>query len=78
MKAMKISLNDTIYQLVKKDDKIINILSDIGFSDITKPGMVNTVGRFMSLNKGAKMKNINIDYIKEVLMQRGYEVLEDE
>ena len=31
----------------------MNILSDMGFTDITKPGMLNTVGRFMTLDKGA-------------------------
>lgn len=53
---MIINYNETIYNLVKKDNKLIDILSDIGFGDIDKKGMINTVGRFMTLNKGTKMK----------------------
>ena len=33
-----------------------NILAEIGFVDILKPGMLNTAGRFMTIPKGAAMR----------------------
>lgn len=47
----------------------------MGFKDITKPGMLATAGKFMNLKKGAKLKKINIELIKEVLKEKGYLVI---
>lgn len=70
-----IDLNKTVYELCKDDPEIPIILSEIGFKDITKPGMLSTAGRIMTINKGAALKKIDIETIKEAFIKRGYKIL---
>jgi hypothetical protein len=51
-------------------------MEEIGFKEITKPNMLNTMGRYMTIPKGAKMKGFNIDDIKNEFIKRGYEIKE--
>ena len=71
-----IDLNTSIYELAAKYPEIIDILSEIGFTDITKPGMISTAGRFMTLQKGAKLKKIPLEKMIKSLESYGYEVKE--
>lgn len=69
-----VDLNESVYDLSTRDPEIPNILASLGFKDITKPGMISTVGRYMTINKGAKAKNIDINEIKQEFINRGYEI----
>lgn len=71
-----IDINKTVHELCKEYPELQEILSSIGFKDITLPGMINTAGRFMTLTKGSKAKGIPIEKIKEELIQRGFEIKE--
>ncbi len=51
-------------------------MKEIGFTDITKTGMINTVGKVMTISKGSRMKNIDMDYIKETFRSKGYEIID--
>lgn len=73
----RISLNDSIYQLTSKYPEILDIMVGLGFSDIGKPGMLNTMGRVMTLKKGAKMKQIDLAHIKAVFLAEGFEIEEE-
>jgi hypothetical protein len=74
MNTNSVDFNKTVYELCSADPKIIEILVSLGFTDITKPGMLNTAGRFMTIPKGAAMKNIALETIKQVFIENGYEV----
>lgn len=69
-----VDFNETIFNSCNRDSEILNILEFLGFTDIAKPGMISTVGRFMTINKGSKVKNIDIIKIKEEFIRRGYEI----
>lgn len=71
-----IDINKTVYELCREYPEIPDILSELGFKDITKPGMISTAGRFMTLPKGAAAKGIDIENIKKALILRGYEMKE--
>jgi hypothetical protein len=73
---MLIDLNKTVYELCSDNQAVAEILAEIGFKDITKPGMINTAGRFMTIPKGAKAKGFDIDDIKKEFIKRGYEIKE--
>lgn len=73
-----IDLNTSIHQLSKTYPEIIDILFSLGFTEIVKPMMLNTVGRFMTLNKGAKMRNIDIEMVIKTLEMHGFTVLKEE
>jgi hypothetical protein len=72
----KINLKKTVYELCKDDSEIMAIMNELGFKSITNPAMLNTVGRYMTIPKGAAMKGIDLDKIKEAFQQRGYEIIE--
>jgi thiamine biosynthesis lipoprotein ApbE len=71
-----IDFNKTVYELYKDNEEIAKVLEEIGFKDITKPNMISTMGRFMTIPKGAKAKGFNIDEIKKEFIKRGYEIKE--
>ena len=73
----KISLNESIYELVTKHPEIKEILFELGFKDIVKPGMIQTVGKFMNLKKGSVSKKIDMSTITEKMKSGGYEVIDE-
>lgn len=72
---MEIDLNEKLFVLIEKDNQLKQILYDIGFREIIKPGMLKTVGKIMTLKKGAKMRNIDIKQVADVLIEKGYKVV---
>lgn len=71
-----IDLEHSVYELSKECPDLMNILLELGFHDIVKPGMLNTAGRFMTLPKGAAMQRIDLELIKKALVDKGYEIKE--
>lgn len=69
-----LDLNRTVYALCTEDPEIAGILAEAGFSDVARPGMLNTAGRFMTIPKGAAMKRMNLDDVKRVFEAHGYKV----
>ncbi|HAX72761.1 MAG TPA: hypothetical protein DCY20_04495 [Firmicutes bacterium] len=69
-----LNLNQTIYELTNQYPELINILYELGFHDIIKPNMLNTVGKIMTLQKGALMKKISLNQIQEALVMKGFTV----
>lgn len=67
-----IDLNNTVYEICIKDPAVKEILSELGFTDILKPGMLTTAGKFMTIPKGAKLKKIDIDTVKKAFTEHGY------
>jgi hypothetical protein len=72
----QIVLSKTVYELCREDPEIIGIMKELGFKSITNPAMLNTAGRYMTIPKGAAMKGIDLEEIKEAFRQRGYEIIE--
>ncbi len=71
---MTINVNDTILSIITQDEKLKDILFELGFKEITKQGMLQTVGRFMTLKAGSSMRKIDLNKIKERLEALGYQV----
>jgi len=67
-----IDLSKSVYDICKEYPEVVNIMKDLGFENITNPGMLNTIGRFMTIPKGADMKNIPMEKIKEAFAEKGY------
>jgi len=72
MDNIRIDLNETVFSLCSKYPDLIEILSAQGFTDITKPGMLQTAGRFMTPVKGATLKHIPLAQIVAALGAHGY------
>lgn len=74
---MKININDKIKDLVEEHPSLINILAKLGFSEILKPGKINTVGRFVSLKSGISLRKLDFKDIEEKLKNEGYELIDE-
>ena len=72
MDLIRIDLNETVFSLCSKHPDLIEILSALGFTDITKPGMLQTAGRFMTPVRGAALKHIPLAQIVAALAAHGY------
>jgi len=59
-----IDLSKTVYEICHADPEVMGIMKEMGFENITKPGMLNTAGRFMTIPKGAQAMKINLDKVK--------------
>lgn len=67
-----IDLNKSVYDLVKEYPELVDIMDELGFSEIKKPVMLNSVGRFMTIPKGAKTKGIEMIDIILALKKNGF------
>lgn len=71
-----LDLSKTVHELCANDPDIKDILAEIGFTDITRPGMLATAGRFMTIPKGAALKKIDMGHIMKVFEEKGYAIKE--
>ena len=58
-----LDLSKSVYDLCQEYPEIIDIMSELGFSDITKKVALNTMGRIMTIPKGSEIKDIPMDTI---------------
>lgn len=70
-----IDLSKTIYELSKEYPELIKIMAGLGFNEITKKAMLNSVGKFTTIPKGAKMKNISMTDVVKILKANGFEIV---
>ena len=78
MNVQTIDLSKSVYELSREYPDLVRVLDEIGFHDITKPGMLASVGRFMTIPKGATAKKIDRNHILEMLYEHGFEVMNEE
>ena len=76
MESKALDLKQSVYTLCTQYPELVDILKKIGFADITKPGMLATAGRFMTIPKGAALKRIDLAVVKSMLAEHGFQVSE--
>lgn len=70
--AKTLDLSKSVYDLVKEYPEVVDIMKDLGFSEITNKVMLNSVGKIMTIPKGAKMKGIPMPDIIAAFMGHGF------
>ena len=73
--AKKLDLNRTVFELTEEYPELIDIMAGLGFTEITKKPMLHSVGKIMTIPKGAKMKNISMMDVVTTLMRNGFELV---
>ena len=68
----KLDLSKSVYDLVKEYPEVIDIMKGLGFSEITNKVMLNSVGKIMTIPKGAKMKGVSMIDIVSAFMKAGF------
>ncbi len=72
----QISLNTSIYDLCKAHPEFINLMKEIGFVNITKPGMLQTMGKIMTIPKGCRTMKIPLEQVREHLTKHGFQIID--
>jgi len=70
-----LDLNKNVYSLCREYPEVKEIMASAGFTDITKPVALNTMGRFMTIPKGAEIKEIALEKVVKAFRDAGYEVI---
>jgi len=69
----KIDLNDSVYELCTLHPELKAVMKEAGFKNITKPGMLETAGRIMTIPKGARMMQIEWSHVLDILKAHGFD-----
>lgn len=72
-----IDLNKSVADLVSQYPELKEIMADIGFRDITKPLALSTVGRVMTIPKGAAIKDIPLTTVIAELEKKGFRIAKE-
>ena len=70
-----LDLNKSVAALVKEYPEVSDIMFSLGFTEVKKPAMLNSVGRIMNLKKGSQMKKIPMEEIVRAFREKGFIVL---
>ena len=68
----KLDLSKSVYDLVTEYPEVADIMKELGFSEITNKVILNSVGKIMTIPKGAKMKGVSMIDIVGAFMKAGF------
>ncbi|MCH3957783.1 MAG: DUF438 domain-containing protein [Olsenella sp.] len=69
-----LDLTKSVHDLAQEFPDFPQVMASIGFTDITKPAALNTVGRVMTVPKGCSIKGINLDGAIKAFEDAGFSV----
>ena len=55
-----IDIQQTVYDIIKTYPEFKLVLIEAGFTKLTDPRMLNTMGKIMTLEKGMMIRGVNI------------------
>ena len=73
--SKKLDFSKSVFDLTKEYPELIDIMAGLGFTEITKKPMLHSVGKVMTIPRGAKMKDIPMTDIVTTLMSNGFELV---
>jgi len=69
-----IDLRDSVYSICREYPEVRDILKELDFSDIAKPGALKTVGKLMTIPRGASLRDISLSEVITKLENAGFEI----
>lgn len=72
--AKRLDLNRSVFELAQEYPELIDIMAELGFSEMTNGSVLHAVGRNMTIPKGAGMKGIPMERILDAFKAHGFEV----
>jgi DUF438 domain-containing protein len=73
-----IQLKESIYEICSEYPEVKDLLAQLGFRDITKPEVLHTIGKLMTIPQGASMRGIDLSKVILELRANGFEIGEAE
>ena len=71
-----IDVSIRVHDMVIRHPKTQYLLAELGFTDILKPGMLKTLGRLITLEKGAKMRRVPLATIAKHFAKYGFALMQ--
>ena len=72
--AKRIDLNRTVFELAEEYPELVDLMAGLGFTEITKKAMLHSVGKLMTIPKGAKAKGIDMLDVVATLVKAGFAI----
>lgn len=72
--AQSIDLRQTVYNLVNENPRLKDILYDLGFTELKKKTMLNSMAKLVTLPKASKVKKIPMDKVITTLKENGFSI----
>ncbi len=72
-----LDLNRSVFELTEEYPELIDILARLGFTEITKKAVLNSVGKMMTIPKGAKIKHIPMEKVLSMFAENGFDIVGD-
>lgn len=76
--AQVLDLSKSVYEICTKHPAIKGLMAQNGFAEITEPGRLQTMGRFMTIPKGCAHKGVDLEELKAIFRAHGFSILGDE
>lgn len=73
-----IDLDKSVYEICTKFPAIKDLMAENGFKEITEPGRLQTMGRFMTIPKGCAHKGVDLEELKDVFRAHGFFIKGDD
>lgn len=69
-----IDVRRPLYEVVQEYPEVVAIMAALGFKEINVPGMLQTAGRYMTIEKGAKLKKIPLEQVTDSFQAAGFQI----
>ena len=69
-----IDFSRSVYELVTEYPELADVMDELGFSEVKKPAMLHSVGKLMTIPKGAKMKGVEMLDVVAALIKAGFAI----
>ena len=67
-----LDFSKSVYELTKEYPELIEIMKNLGFTEIIKPAVLHSAGRLMTVPRGAAMKGISMMDVMRSLAENGF------
>ncbi|MGN0072150.1 MAG: DUF438 domain-containing protein [Atopobiaceae bacterium] len=72
--AEAIDLDASVYETCTAHPEVKDLMAEAGFTEIVKPGMLQTMGKFMTIRKGCGVKGVDLDELVRTFQAHGLSV----
>src|SRR3712207_6865570 len=72
--SKKIDFSKSVFELVQQYPELVDIMASLGFSEIKKKVMLHSVGKLITIPKGAVMRGISVIDVITRLQEHGFEI----
>lgn len=68
-----VDFNQPVKTLIDDHPDLLALLVEIGFTPLEDPILRQSIGQFVSLNRGAKIAGVSVAFICQQLIYNGYQ-----